>query len=155
MSEKTQEREKFVVRESQIHGRGGFAVVKIGKGEKVGEYRGKLISKEESLAKQQAGNEYIFDLDEEHDLDGAVDWNPARFVNHSCTPNCEAQLDEGRIWLVALREIAAGEELSFNYGYSLEDYQEHPCRCGTERCVGYIVAEEFWGKVRRDAELRV
>jgi hypothetical protein len=78
-----------------------------------------------------------------------VDWNPARFLNHSCAPNCEAQFADGRIWLVAIRDIRAGEELTFNYGYDLTDYREHPCRCGAVSCVGYIVAEEFFEHVRR------
>jgi len=80
-------------------------------------------------------NEYIFTLDDEHDLDGNVPWNPARLLNHSCAPNCEAELDEGRIWIIALRDIRAGEELTFNYGYDLENYREHPCRCGRQRNV--------------------
>ena len=67
---------------------------------------------------------------------------------HGCAPNCEAELDEGRIWIVALRDIAAGEELSFNYGYDLTDYRDFPCRCGTSACVGFIVAEEFFAQVR-------
>lgn len=148
MSEIPQKGERFEVRDSRVHGRGVFALERIRKGARVAQYRGEIITKRESLVRQEGGNEYIFNLDDEHDLDGAVEWNPARFVNHSCAPNCEALLEDREIWLVALREIQPGEELSFNYGYSLEDYQEHPCRCGAKRCVGYIVAEEFWGSVR-------
>ncbi len=84
-------------------------------------------------------------------MDGNVDWNPARFLNHSCEPNCEARFIDGRIWLVAIRDVRAREELTFNYGYDLEDYREHPCRCGAASCAGYIVAEEFFEHVRRQS----
>jgi len=138
-----------VFRSSPIHGTGGFATIDIPAGTRVIEYLGEIITKQESLARCERGNEYIFAIDEEHDLDGNVDGNPARFVNHSCEPNCEAQFVDGRIWLVAIREIRAGEEVTFNYGYDLCDYREHPCHCGAKTCVGYIVAEEFFEHVRR------
>ena len=73
----------------------------------------------------------------------------ARFVNHSCEPNCEAELSDGQVWIIAGRDIAAGEEVTYNYGYDLVDYREHPCRCGAASCVGYIVAEEFFPSLRR------
>lgn len=139
------------VRHSQIHGTGGFARKLIPKGTAIIEYVGEQISKEESLRRCIAQNGYIFTLTDELDLDGNVPWNPARFINHSCAPNCEAEQDEGRIWIIALRDIAAGEELSFNYGYDLVDYREHPCRCGAANCVGYIVAEEYFEQMRRQA----
>jgi hypothetical protein len=134
---------------SSIHGIGGFARVDIARDTRVIEYVGEKITKQESLARCERNNEYIFALDEGHDLDGDVSWNPARFLNHSCAPNCEARLEEERIWVVAIREVRAGEELTFNYGYDLESYREHPCSCGANGCVGYIVEEEFFGEVRR------
>ena len=139
----------MIFKSSLIHGTGGFARGDIPLGTRVIEYVGEIISKQESLARCEGGNEYIFGIDEEHDLDGNVDWNPARFLNHSCEPNCEAQFVEGRIWFVAVRNIIAGEEITFNYSYDLEDYREHPCRCGAKTCVGFIVAEEFFEHVRR------
>jgi len=81
-------------------------------------------------------------------LDGNVEWNPARFLNHGCAPNSEAICEDGRVWIVALRDIRASEEITFNYGYDLDDYTEHPCRCGAPECVGYIVAEDFFAQVR-------
>jgi SET domain-containing protein len=134
---------------SPIHGTGGFARVDIPSGARVIEYVGEIITKQESLWLCERSNEYIFAIDDDHDLDGDVDWNPARFLNHSCEPNCEAQFADGHIWLVAIRDIRAGEELTFNYGYDLSDYREHPCCCGAKTCVGYIVAEEFFAQVRR------
>ncbi|MCL4789248.1 MAG: SET domain-containing protein-lysine N-methyltransferase [Verrucomicrobia bacterium] len=140
-------------RPSNIDRLGGFARVDIPVGTQVIEYIGEKISKAESQLRCEANNEYIFTLDDDYDLDGNVPWNPARLLNHSCAPNCEAELDEGRVWIVALRDIRAGEELTFNYGYDLENYREHPCRCGAANCVGYIVAEEFFDHVRRQRAL--
>jgi SET domain-containing protein len=136
-------------RTSPIHGAGGFARNAIACGTRIIEYLGEKITKQESLARCEQNNEYIFALSDTQDLDGNVDWNPARFLNHSCAPNCEAQLADGSIWLVAIREIRAGEELTFNYSYDLQDFREHPCNCGALGCVGYIVAEEFFDHVSR------
>lgn len=138
--------------DSGIHGTGCFAVAPIPAETSVIEYVGERISKAESLKRCEENNPYIFDLDEHADLDGNVGWNPAKFINHSCFPNCEAQLIEGRIWIIAQREIQVGEEITFNYSYDLEDYREHPCRCGAPNCVGYIVAEEFFEHVNRQGE---
>ncbi|MBP8015462.1 MAG: SET domain-containing protein-lysine N-methyltransferase [Verrucomicrobia bacterium] len=134
---------------SAIHGQGGFARTRIARGTRVVEYVGERISKSESLRRCEANNAYIFTLNDEQDLDGNVARNPARLLNHSCAPNCEAELCEDRIWIVARRDIAAGEEITFNYGYDLVDYPEYPCRCGSPDCVGYIVAEEFFAHVRQ------
>jgi uncharacterized protein len=138
-----------IFKSSAIHGIGGFARNDVAAGTRVIEYVGEKITKQESLARCERSNEYIFAIDDAHDLDGNVDWNPARFLNHSCDPNCEARFIEGRIWLVAIRDIRAGEEFTFNYSYDLADYREHPCRCGAASCVGYIVAEEFFEHARR------
>jgi uncharacterized protein len=108
----------------------------------------------ESARRCEANNVYIFSLNDTHDLDGNFIWNPARLLNHSCSPNCEAELDADRIWLLALRDIEPGEELTFNYGFDLEDYRQYPCRCGSPDCVGFIVAEEFFEHVRRQSVLR-
>jgi hypothetical protein len=143
------ETEFVIFRSSSIQGTGGFARSDIPAGTRIIEYVGEKITKQESLARCEHSNEYIFAIDETHDLDGNVDWNPARFLNHSCEPNCEAQFIDGHIWLVAIREVRAGEELTFNYSYDLEDYREHPCRCGAASCVGYMVAEDFFEHVRR------
>jgi SET domain-containing protein len=129
---------------SPIHGTGGFAKTAIRKGTRVIEYLGERISKSESLRRCEQNNAFIFRLSDEQDLDGNVAWNPARFINHSCAPNCEAEMVEGRIWVIATRDIGAGEEITFNYGYDLEDYKDYPCCCGSPNCVGYVVAEVFF-----------
>lgn len=140
--------ELVVFQPSRIHGSGGYAAKAVPAGTQLIEYLGECITKEESHRRCAAGNPFIFLLDDATDLDGNVDWNTARWLNHSCAPNCKAQLEEGRIWIVALRDLAAGEELTFNYGYDLTDYRDFPCRCGTPACVGFIVAEEYFPQVR-------
>jgi len=142
------ETELIQFRHSRIHGTGGYARQAIVAGMRVIEYVGERITKAESLIQCEADNVYIFDIDDEFDLNGNVDWNPARFLNHGCAPNCEAEWDEARIWILALRAIQVGEELTFNYGYGLEDYPKHPCSCGATACVGFIVAEEFFEQLR-------
>jgi SET domain-containing protein len=127
---------------------GGFATAVIQAGTRVIEYVGHKIEKHRSQEHCSNGNQYIFGLDENWDLDGDVEWNPARFLNHSCSPNCEAQLVDGRIWIVARQAIRPGEEITFNYGYDLVDYRDHPCQCKSPNCVGFMVAEELFYHVR-------
>ena len=135
-------------RPSSIQGTGAFARVDLAAGLRVLEYVGERIDKKESMARCARGEAFIFDLDETWDLDGNVERNPARFLNHSCAPNCEAEQTDGRIWISTIRPVARGEELTFNYGYDLEDYRDHPCGCRAEGCVGFIVAEEFVAGLR-------
>ena len=144
---RTKERIEF--RDSGIHGMGGFALRRIRKGTPLIEYLGGKITKAEAAERVADGNPFIFCLDDETDVDGDVSWNPARFLNHSCEPNAEAEIFGDQIWILALREIRTGEEITFNYSYDLENYEEHPCRCGSAQCVGYMVAEEFFPKFGR------
>lgn len=137
------------IRSSTIHGRGGFARTRIPADTSIIEYLGEKVDKAESGRRCEAGNPFIFTVNEEWDLDGAVDWNPARFLNHSCSPNCEAQQEGDRIWIVAQRDIEPGEELTFNYGYDLSEWKDYPCGCGAQDCLGFIVAEEHHPEVRR------
>ncbi len=148
------ETDLVIFRQSTIHGLGGFAKCDIPKDARILEYLGERIDKQESTRRCQANNVYVFSLNEQYDLDGSVSWNPARFLNHSCSPNCEALLDEDHIWLVAFRDIRAGEELTFNYGFGLENYRDYPCHCGSPDCVGFMVAEAYFDHVRQQAQLR-
>ncbi len=149
MSEVITQTDLFEIRPSTIHGTGVFARVPMAAGTEVVEYVGERLDKVESLRRREGGNIFVFTVTDDFDIDGAVDWNPARFINHSCAPNCEAQEGDERIWIVALRDIQIGEEFTFNYGYDLEAYEEHPCRCGAPECLGYVVAEEHFEEVRR------
>jgi uncharacterized protein len=153
MTSPDQESTHVVFKPSSIHGVGGFAREDLAGGTLVIEYVGEPITKQESIERCRRGNQYIFRLDDAGDLDGSVDWNLARHLNHSCDPNCEADLIDGKIWIVALRNIRAGEELTFDYGYDLEDFRGHPCRCGSPQCVGYIVADELRDTLRRSLAL--
>ncbi|MDF1849480.1 MAG: SET domain-containing protein-lysine N-methyltransferase [Verrucomicrobiales bacterium] len=147
------------VRRSGIHGRGLFARKKIPAGTYVIEYVGERIDKDEANERgwaqmehaQETGDAavYIFTLNDEWDIDGNVPENSARLINHSCDPNCEAFIEEDAIWIAALRTIKRDEELFFNYGFDLENYKEHPCRCGTKKCVGYIAGEDYWKELKK------
>jgi SET domain-containing protein len=149
MTDATTQSILFEVGPSRIHGTGVFARVDIPEGTRVIEYVGERLDKDESLRRRQENNFFIFTVTDDFDIDGSVEWNPARFINHSCAPNCEAQEEDEHIWIIALRDIKTGEELSFNYGYDLQDYEEHPCRCGAPQCLGFMVAEEHFADVRR------
>ncbi len=148
------------VRESEIHGTGVFAKTRVPKGKKVIEYIGEKITKKESerrsiaLIEKNQGSEtdgavYIFEVNKRHDIDGNIPENTARFINHSCDPNCEPDVIKNRVWLISKRKIKEGEELSYNYGFDLNGYEDHECRCGAKKCVGYITAEDNWPKLKR------
>jgi SET domain-containing protein len=139
----------IVFKPSSIHGTGGFARRDIRRGKRIIEYVGPKLTKAEAQAELGKQNVYIFILDDDHDIDGSVDWNAARFINHSCDPNCEVEIVRGRIWIAARRDIEAGEELTYNYSHDLENYEERPCYCGALNCVGYMVAEEFFNTLRQ------
>jgi SET domain-containing protein len=145
--------ELVIFASSRIHGLGGFAKTGIPEGRRLMQYVGEIIDKQESLCRCEQNNVYLFALNERHDIDGNVPWNPARYLNHSCSPNCEAEVDEDQIWIVAARDIRAGEELTFNYGFDLESYRDYLCCCGSPNCVGFIIAEEFFDHVRNQNEI--
>jgi SET domain-containing protein len=144
------------ISKSKIHGAGAYAQRDIPAGTYIIEYVGPRIDKEEAARQCEAGNTYVFTVDDTWDINGNVVWNPARFINHSCEPNCEAELDEekGEVWIKALRGIKVGEELTYNYGYGIENFEEHPCQCGASECVGYMIAEEYFDKVRHATRVK-
>lgn len=153
------------VRKSGIHNRGVFAIKNIPAGTEIIEYVGEKITKRESDIRGEQvlkrskddltkGAVYIFELNKRYDIDGNVAWNTAGIINHSCDPNCEAVNIGGHIWVCARRDIIKGEELTYNYGYSLDNWWEHPCRCGSANCVGYILAEEYWPDLKREISKR-
>jgi uncharacterized protein len=134
---------------SHIHGGGLYARKLIPAGTRIIEYVGERITKAEAarreerrLAQRDAGLDacvYVFELKQRHDIDGYVSWNTARLINHSCEGNSEPQNIRGRIWIIALRDIAVGEEITYDYGFDFKEWHKHPCRCGSRKCVGYIV----------------
>ncbi len=146
------------VRNSEIHGRGVYASEDIEKETQIIEYIGEYVEKDESEKRawdqaavaEEMGDAavYIFTLDKKWDIDGNVPWNNARLINHSCEPNCEAWIEEDQIFIYALRDIKKGEELTFDYGFDIECYEDHPCCCGSESCVGYIVSRDQWPELK-------
>ena len=147
------------VRDSEIHGTGVYAAKNIPTGDRVIEYLGEKIGKEESERRaneqmalaEQTGDAavYIFTLSKKWDIDGNMPWNTARLLNHSCEPNCEAWIEGKRIFLYAMRDIKLGEELTFDYGFDIENHEDHPCLCGKEGCVGYIVSRDQWPELHK------
>ena len=150
----------IIKRRSSIHGYGIYARRDIAKGTRVIEYVGERVTHKESEKRADRdmfaaaenddhGAVYIFVLNKRYDIDGNVPYNTAKYINHSCDPNCETEIIRGKIWVIALRDIKKGEELSYNYGYDLDDWEKHPCRCMTSRCMGYIASEELWPKLSK------
>ena len=152
---------KYIIKKkSGVHGRGIFAKKNIPKGAHIIEYVGEKITKAEAdrrgpklveYAKKhkQSGAVYIFVLNKKYDIDGHVEYNTAKYINHSCKPNCEVEIIRGHIWVIALRDIKKNEELFYNYGYDLDTYHEHPCLCKASVCPGFIVAEDQWPKLKK------
>ncbi len=147
-------------RNSRIHGSGIFAKKNISKGTKVIEYVGEKITKavsrdrghellEKHKKNKKYGAVYLFELNKKQDIDGDVPYNTAKYINHACNPNCEAYLSRGHIWIISLKEIKKGDEITYNYGYDFEDYKHHKCYCRSHNCIGYILAKEHWPKLKK------
>jgi len=128
------------VSKSRIAGQGLFAAQDIKKGTDIMQYTGEKIPKAESKRRLAEGNAYIVELNDRWDIDGSTLDNLARYINHSCDPNCFVEKTTRTLWIVALRPIKAGEELSYNYGY---DAKKYPCTCGAPNCCGYILDQEY------------
>ena len=144
-------RRRISVRKSPIHGRGVFATTDIATGELVCEYKGKHVLWEGapryvSQDPSQPGHTFFFDLGNGYVIDGGIGGNSARWINHSCEPNCVPELDGTRIFIRAWRNIASGEELTIDYALvgdeprskSLRD--RYLCHCGAPRCRGTMLA---------------
>jgi SET domain-containing protein len=139
-----------VVRRSKIQGRGVYAARVIREGKRIIEYTGLLITNEEADAQcddegMRRHHTFLFGVDDEFTVDGANGGNEARFINHSCEPNCESVIEGRHVFIDALRDIEAGEEIAYDYwyttdgGYTLEDLRRiYPCRCGAATCRGTL-----------------
>lgn len=143
----------FEIMASPIQGRGAFATRHIARGTRLIEYAGQRLTPSEADAlypDDEAGRHhtYLFAIDDDVVIDAAVDGNEARFINHSCDPNCDAVIDAGRIWIETIRDIAPGEELAYDYAYTLEERhtpaakRRFPCYCGSSKCRGTILARK-------------
>lgn len=139
------------VRNSGIQGRGVYATRRIRKNTWIIQYTGKIITNAEADALYdddavERHHTFLFVLDEKWCIDAAQGGNDARYINHSCTPNCEAVMTtDNEIWIQALRGIDPGEELSYDYGFQVdvesadEARRIYPCRCGAPDCRGTIL----------------
>ena len=148
-------------KKSYVHGRGLFTVQNIKKGTKIIEYIGDKVTKKEGDKRadkqikkykrnKNNGMVYIFELNKLYDIDGSVVYNHAKLINHSCNPNCEVEIINNEIWISAIKNIKKNTELSYNYGYSYDtDYVDHICKCGSSKCVGYILDEDHWPKLKK------
>ncbi|MBN1305273.1 MAG: SET domain-containing protein-lysine N-methyltransferase [Anaerolineales bacterium] len=140
------------IRSSSIQGLGVFAAIDIQKATRIIEYMGERISPDEADTRydDDAGScthVLLFIVDEDTVIDGGIGGNEAKYVNHSCQPNCEAVIDSGRVYIESLREIPAGEEITFDYRlerageYEPEWEERYACKCGSRRCRGTMLAE--------------
>tara|TARA_Y100000816_G_C26108192_1_gene589863 strand:- start:999 stop:1496 length:498 start_codon:yes stop_codon:yes gene_type:complete len=147
------------VKNSKIHGHGVFATRNIRKNTKIIQYIGEKVTRSEGdkrsekrikkyLNSNKTGSVYIFELNKRYDIDGSPNYNKARFVNHSCSPNCEVDIIKDEIWIRSLKSIKKGEELSYDYGYSFDkdDFRDHICKCGSKECIGFIISSDEWEK---------
>ena len=143
----------FVIRPSPMQGLGAFAKRHIPPGVGLIEYAGERLTSAESDARYpeipgERHHTFLFAIDDDVVVDAAVNGNEARFINHSCDPNCDAVIDEGRIWIESIRDIVAGEELAYDYAYVLDERhtpaakRRFPCHCGAENCRGTILAKK-------------
>jgi SET domain-containing protein len=143
----------FVVRNSPIHGRGVFALRPIAKGTRVVEYKGERISHEEADERyaemhENSPHTMLFTVDDEIVIDATRKGNSARWINHSCSPNCEVADEDRRIFIDARRDITIGEELTYDYNLQIGEphttkaKRAHACFCGARRCRGTMLGEE-------------
>lgn len=128
-----------------------FAVQNLAEGETLIEYVGEVISWKEALRRHphdptDPNHTFYFHVDEKHVIDAKHGGNSSRWINHSCAPNCEADEQKGRVFIKALRNIPAGEELFYDYGliidakYTKKLKAEYPCWCGAPTCRGTLLA---------------
>ena len=148
---------KIATRKSAIHGNGMFSVAAIRKGERLIEYKGERRTHAQVDADAggdvESGHTFLFTLNDEYVIDGARNGNSARWINHSCDPNCEALIEEhdgsdrrkDKVVIEAIRDIKAGEELTYNYGITLAERHTArlkkvwACRCGSRKCTGTML----------------
>ena len=139
----------YEVRRSRIQGRGAFAVRPIRKGQRIDEYVGQNISHAEA-DRRYDDNEgrhhtFLFSVNEAKVIDARYWGNNARYINHSCDPNCESVIEDDRVWIKAIKAIKPETELVYDYRFEWqdefgpEDIRYYACRCGSENCRGTMI----------------
>jgi SET domain-containing protein len=144
-------RKPYAVRRSSIHGRGVFATDTIARGERIIEYKGQRVTWDEAMKRPDSdpadpAHTFLFELADGRVIDARVRGNAARWINHSCAPNCVTFEDErGRVFIEARRTIKPGEELSYDYKLivdgrmSKQERESYTCRCGKRSCRGTLL----------------
>ena len=135
-----------------MQGLGAFATRPIPAGTRLIEYAGERLTPEQADRRYPEDGErhhtFLFAIDAEIVIDAAVDGNEARFINHSCDPNCDAVVEDDRIWIETIRDVRVGEELAYDYAYELEERhspaakRRYPCSCGAATCRGTILTKK-------------
>ena len=140
----------FEIRTSPIQGRGAFALRRIRKGTRIIEYTGERITPEEADERYDDDavdrpHTFLFTVNKRVVIDGAITGNEAKYINHSCDPNCEAVDDDGRIFVEALRTIQPGDELTYDYHlhrpgpFRKKWFKQYACHCGAPNCRGTML----------------
>ena len=142
---------RIQVRRSGVHGKGVFALQDLAEGETLIEYVGEVISWDEAQDRHphdpnDPNHTFYFHVNEDRVIDALHGGNSSRWINHSCDPNCEADEDNDRIFIKAIRNIKAGEELNYDYGLIIDEpytkklKAEYPCWCGSAHCRGTLLS---------------
>jgi len=142
---------RIQVRRSGVHGKGVFALQDLAEGETLIEYVGEVISWDEAQDRhphdpEDPNHTFYFHVNEDRVIDALHGGNSSRWINHSCNPNCEADEDNDRIFIKAIRNIQAGEELNYDYGLIIDEpytkklKAEYPCWCGSANCRGTLLS---------------
>lgn len=143
----------FAVRPSPMQGSGAFATHRIPAGTRLVEYAGQRLTATQAEARYpdapgERHHTFLFAIDDGVVIDAAVDGNDARWINHSCAPNCDAVIEDQRIWIETLRDVLPGEELAYDYAFTLPVRhtpamkKRFPCRCGAPTCRGTMLAKK-------------
>jgi SET domain-containing protein len=142
----------FDVRPSPMQGRGVFATRAIPAGVRLVEYGGERLTPAQADARYPDDDDrhhtFLFAIDDDLVIDAAVDDYVAKWINHSCDPNCDAVVEDKRIWIETVRRVRKGEELAYDYAYILDEphtpaaKRRFPCHCGATTCRGTILGKK-------------
>jgi uncharacterized protein len=153
MAGKSNSTRPYEVRRSKVHGRGVFATRDIPKDTRVIEYKGEIINEDEADRRypwvdDEPHHTFLFRLEDGTTIDAGPTRTAAKYINHSCNPNCEAVEEDGRIFIDTLRKVKKGEELVYDYHFILDEPHNaankklYPCYCGSRKCRGTMLAKK-------------
>jgi uncharacterized protein len=136
-----------------MQGLGAFATHRIPAGTRLVEYAGERLTPAAAAARYpdrpgERHHTFLFAIDDAVVIDAAVNGNDARWINHSCAPNCDAVIENGHIWIESVRSIEPGEELAYDYAFTLPERhtpaakRRYPCHCGATACRGTMLAKK-------------